>query len=67
MIARDGNVRASGVGYVTRCEVRRSFIDRHDVDQVGARTILEYWIPPEDLDEFTATIVGLVTVVAEYR
>jgi hypothetical protein len=67
MIARDWNVRGSGVGYVTRFEVRRSFLDRYDVHQVGGRTILEYWIPAEDLDELNANIVGIITVVAEYR
>ena len=47
MIARDWNVRQSGAGYVTRFQVRRSFLDRYEVRQVGGRTILEYWIPPE--------------------
>lgn len=67
MIARDWNVPASGAGYVTRFEVRRSYLDRHQVHQVGGRTILEYWIPAEELDEFNANIVGLITVVSEFR
>jgi len=67
MIARDWNVPASGVGYVTRFEVRCSFLDRYEVHQVGGRTILEYWIPAEDLDELNANIVGTIDVVAEYR
>ncbi|GGQ73439.1 hypothetical protein GCM10010166_49360 [Couchioplanes caeruleus subsp. azureus] len=67
MIARDWNVPASGVGYVTRFEVRRSFLDRYEVHQAGGRTILEYWIPAEDLDELNANIVGSIAVVAEYR
>jgi hypothetical protein len=67
MIARDWNVSASGVGYVTRFEVRRSFLDRYQVHQVGGHTILEYWIPAEDLYELNADIVGTITVVAEYR
>ncbi|HEY9389160.1 MAG TPA: ADP-ribosylation/crystallin J1 [Mycobacteriales bacterium] len=66
-IARDWNVPHSGVGYVTRFEVTKSFLDRYDVQQAGGRTILEYWIPAEDLDEFNANIVGLIEVVAEYR
>jgi hypothetical protein len=44
-IARDWNVRQSGAGYVTRFEVRRSFLDDYEVHQVGGQTILEYWIP----------------------
>jgi hypothetical protein len=67
VIARDWNVPASGVGYVTRFEVRRSFLERYEVHQVGGRTILEYWIPAEDLVEFNANIVGTIEVVAEFR
>lgn len=66
-IASDWNVKASGVGYVTRFEVRKAYLDRFDVHQAGGRTILEYWIPAEDLDEFSANIVGTIDVVAEYR
>ena len=55
------------MGYVTRFEVRRSFLDRYEVHQVGGRTILEYWIPAADLDQLNANIVGAITVVSEYR
>jgi hypothetical protein len=67
MIARDWNVKQSRTGYVTRFEVRRSFLDRYEVHQVGGRTILEYWIPAEDLPEFNANIAGLIEVTAEYH
>jgi len=40
MIARDWNVKHSGVGYVTRFRVRRSFVDQYEVHQVGGRAIL---------------------------
>lgn len=63
-IARDWNVKASGVGFVTRFQVHRSFLDRYDVHQVGGQTILEYWIPAEDLEEMNDNIVGLIEVVA---
>lgn len=66
-IARGWNVKHSGCGYVTRFEVRRSFLDRYEVRQAGGRTILEYWIPAEDLPEFNANIVGLIEVTAEYH
>lgn len=66
-IARDWNVKHSGAGFVTRFEVRKDFLDRYDVQQVGGATILEYWIPAEDLDELNANIVGTIVVVAEYR
>lgn len=61
------NVRQSGAGYVTRFQVRRSFLDRYEVHQVGGQTILEYWIPAEDLDALNASIVGTIKVVAEFH
>ena len=66
-IARDWNVPASGAGYVTRFEVETAYLDRYDVQQAGGRTILEYWIPAEELDELNAHIVGLIEVVREFR
>jgi len=45
MIARDWNVKHSGVGYVTRFEVRRDFLDRYEVHQVGGQAILD---PPQE-------------------
>lgn len=50
MIARDWNVKASGVGYVTKFSVRKSYLDGFEVHQVGGNTILEYWIPAEDVE-----------------
>ena len=67
MIARDWNVRQSGAGYVTRFRVRRSFLDRYEVHQVGGQTILEYWIPAGDLDALNASIVGKIELIAEFH
>jgi hypothetical protein len=66
-IARDWNVRQSGAGYVTRFQVRRSFLDRYEIHQAGGQTILEYWIPAEDLDALNASIVGTIKVIAEFH
>jgi hypothetical protein len=66
-IARDWNVKHNGSGYVTRFDVRRDFLDRYQVRQAGGRTILEYWIPAEDLPQFNANIVGLIEVVEEFH
>jgi hypothetical protein len=65
-IARDWNVPASGSGFVTRFHVRRSFIDRYEVQEAGGRSHLEYWIPAEELDAFNAAIVGLIEVVRSF-
>ncbi|QIS09490.1 ADP-ribosylation/crystallin J1 [Nocardia arthritidis] len=63
MIARDWNVPASGAGYVTRFSVETNYLARYEVQQVGGREILEYWIPAEELDEFNAHIIGKIEVV----
>ncbi len=69
-IARDWNTRdaASGyAGYVTRFCVRREFIDRYPVQQVGSELCQEYWIPAHELPEFNRNLIGPIDVIAEYR
>ena len=66
-IARGWNVKASGVGYVTRFKVAKAFLDGYEVHQVGGETILEYWIPAEDLSAFNSNIIGSIEVIAEFR
>ncbi|MCF2526573.1 ADP-ribosylation/crystallin J1 [Yinghuangia soli] len=66
-IARDWNVPASGAGYVTRFEVETDFLARYPVRQAGGRTILELWVPAEELGEFNAHIVGRIEVVDEFH
>ncbi|GAB3939542.1 hypothetical protein GCM10027614_21970 [Micromonospora vulcania] len=66
-IAREWNVPAEGVGYVTKFDVQRSYLDRHEVRQAGGRDVLEYWIPAEELADFNAHIVGAITEEADYR
>lgn len=66
-IARDWNVPAGGSGYVTRFEVDTEFLARYPVRQVGGRTILELWVPAEELAEFNAHIVGVIEVVHEFH
>ena len=65
-IARDWNVKASGSGYVTRFDVRKSFLDAYDVQEAGGRAHLEYWIPSEDMDAFNDAIVGLIEVTKQF-
>jgi hypothetical protein len=66
-IARDWNVPRSGAGYVTRFQALRSFLDQYEVHQVEGNTILEYWIPAEDLPALNASIIGTIEVTAEYH
>src|SRR5688572_25843491 len=65
-IARGWNTKdkASGYeGYVTRFNVLKAYIDRYDVQQVGAAIHLEYWIPAEELHEFNSNIIGEIEVI----
>ncbi|MEI5575672.1 hypothetical protein WB401_26185 [Streptomyces brasiliscabiei] len=43
------------------------FLRRYPVRQAGGRTILELWVPAEELDEFNAHLVGRIEVVHEFR
>src|SRR5256714_9006173 len=66
-IARDWNVPASGRGYVTRFEVRRSFLSNYAVQTAGGSAHLEYWIPAEEMAALNEAIVGEIEVVAEFH
>ncbi len=65
-IARDWNVPQSGSGFVTRFQVRRNYLDGHEVHDAGGKAHREYWIPAEDMDAFNAAIVGEIEVVREF-
>jgi len=65
-IAQQWNVRDSGYGAVTRFAVRREFVDRYEVQQVGASHHTEWWIPAEDIDELNRNIVGSIEVIEEF-
>ncbi|MFE3789467.1 hypothetical protein [Streptomyces goshikiensis] len=66
-IARDWNVKHDGAGFVTRFEVESEFLSRYPVQQAGGQTILELWVPAEELDEFNAHIAGEIQVGHEFR
>jgi len=66
-IARDWNVKHSGAGYVTRFAVDTAFVERYPVQQAGGSTILELWVPAEELSEFNRHIVGPIEVVHEFH
>lgn len=65
-IAVKWNVPESGVGYVTRFRVLKSFMDKYEVQRVGARHHTEWWIPAEDLEELNESIVGQIEVIGRY-
>ena len=66
-IARDWNVKASGSGFVTRFHVRKSFMDRHQIQKVGGAAHTEWWIPAEELEEMNRNIVGDIEIIHEFK
>jgi len=66
-IAIKWNIKDSGVGYVTRFKVKADFMNRYQIEQVGASHHTEWWVPAEDLENLNDNIVGLIEVIGEYR
>ena len=66
-IATRWNIKDSGVGYVTKFEVKTEFMARYKVEQVGAAHHTEWWVPDAELPELNDNIVGLIEVVGEYK
>ena len=66
-IAKKWNVRENGGGFVTRFEVRKEFMDRYEVQVVGARHHSEWWVPAEELEALNDNIMGTIEVVEEFR
>ncbi len=67
-IAREWNTKEpTGVGFVTRFDVRRDFLAAYEKQIVGGREHEEYWIPAEKLDDFNDAIIGKIEIIAEYR
>ncbi|MDX3235123.1 hypothetical protein PV392_05405 [Streptomyces sp. ME03-5709C] len=64
-VARDGDVKHDGAGFVTRFDVESEFLSRHPVQQAGGRTILELWVPAGELDDVNAHIVGHRAAIIE--
>ena len=65
-ITRCWNVKQYGIGYVTRFEVSRSFMEGYDVQIVGAGHHREWWVPAEDLESLNSQIVGKIEVIGKY-
>jgi len=66
-IAMDWNTKDSGIGYVTRFEVKKAFMDKYDIQQVGASHHTEWWIPADELEALNENIVGFIEVIGEYK
>jgi hypothetical protein len=68
-IARDWNTKDMKSGYMgaaTRFAVSADYLDRFDVQTVGAAIHQELWIPSEELEEFNRHIQGLIRIEAVF-
>ncbi|MCG6916291.1 MAG: hypothetical protein LJE89_01965 [Deltaproteobacteria bacterium] len=65
-IAKKWNVPESGSGFVTRFQVRKSSMDRYEVQTVGGANHTEWWIPADDHEELNENIVGTIEVIHEF-
>ncbi len=66
-IATQWNIKDSGVGYVTKFQVKKIFMNNYKIEQVGASHHMEWWVPAEELNQLNDNIVGLIEVIGEYR
>lgn len=68
-IAREWNTKdesSGGVGYVLEFQVDADYLARFEVQKVGNRIHLEYWIPARELDEFNHHIQGQIRVIGKF-
>ena len=62
-IAIKWNIKDSKVGYVTKFEVKKEFMDKYEIQQVGGKIHTEWWVPAEELEELNNNIIGLIEVI----
>lgn len=55
------------VGYVLKFQIDQEYIRQFDIQKVGGKESLEYWIPAEELDNFNSHIAGPIEVIHEFR
>jgi len=67
-IARDWNATYNDPkrGYVTRFQVRRTFLEQYEIHTVGGSVHQEYWIPAEHLSDLNHSIIGRIEVIADF-
>ena len=55
------------VGYVLKFLIDSNYISQFEVQMVGGKESLEYWIPAEQLDEFNSHITETIEVIHEFH
>ncbi len=51
------------IAIVTAFEVKTSFLEKYEVQNVGDKNHNELWIPSEDLNDFNSNIIGEIEIV----
>lgn len=65
-IASSWNVRQSGIGYVLRFQVKRSYLEQRPIYMLGPQH-KEYRIPAAELEGMNEAIVGQIELLATYH
>lgn len=66
-ITREWNVPTYGIGYVLRFEVADTFLQKYEIQQVGADSHVEYWIPAADLKAMNEQIMGEIELISTFE
>lgn len=66
-IAKEWNVPSSGVGFVTRFHVKKSFMKKYKIEKVGGDIHTEWWIPAEELETMNQNIIGKIEVLHKFE
>jgi len=65
-ITEQWNIRDSGVGYVFKFLVEKSFVEGYNVEKVSGKDHTEWWIPSEKMDDLNKAIVGKIKMIGRY-
>ena len=60
------NVPAYGAGFVTKFHIKKEYLEKFKIQNVGGDIHNELWIPAEELETFNNNIVGLIEVTKEF-
>ncbi len=66
-ISKEWNVPAYGIGYVLKFAVRKDFVDKYEVHNVGGDIHNELWIPAEDLEKLNNNIEGDIITIKRIK
>lgn len=66
-ITRKWNVPAFGEGYVVQFDIDKNYFETFEVQTVGLDHFQEIWVPAEDLIAFNHHIVGLITILHQFK